>query len=202
MVLSGGPGHESLGSCIKQHQFGGMEGWGGGKQFQYNVPRALFPSLRTWCDSEGSQVPSCRTGRAQPPPRVVGNNDVPIQAGFASGLHFPKDFWRQVGRQAGKQAGRQAGPVLEGRCPPQFHRQVFPWSVMAYHIPVRWPVPQTHLCSKPGQGQRTKTEGWAGEGLLQKHNISDHSSVSAVLFCPQCNPKPHRKLQSANLCTK
>lgn len=92
MVLSGGPGHESLGSCIKQHQLGG------GGQFQYNVPRALFPSLRTWCDSEGSQVPSCRTGRAQPPPRVVGNNDVPIQAGFASGLHFPKDFWRQVGR--------------------------------------------------------------------------------------------------------
>lgn len=96
-----GPGHESLRSWIKQQQ------WGEGEQFQYNVPRALFPSLRTWCDSEGSQVPSCRAGRAQLPPWVVGNNDVPIQAGFASGLHFPKGFWRQVGRQTGRTSLRR-----------------------------------------------------------------------------------------------
>lgn len=69
-----GPGHESLRSWIKQQQLGGG--------VQYNVPRALFPSLRTWCESEGSQVPSCRAGRAQLPLWVVGNNDVPPRQGL------------------------------------------------------------------------------------------------------------------------
>lgn len=81
---------------MKQHQFGG-------KQFQHNMPRALIPSLRTWCDGEGSQVPSVGQAGPRPPPWANGSNRVPIQAGFASGLHFSEDFWRQKAKQVGRQ---------------------------------------------------------------------------------------------------
>lgn len=54
VVLSRWPGARELRELITQQRFGV------GEQFQYSVPRALFPSLRTWHDSEGSQVPSCR----------------------------------------------------------------------------------------------------------------------------------------------
>lgn len=145
MVLSRWPGARELRELIKQQRLGR---WGRGEQFQYNVPRALFPSLRTWRDSEGSQVPSCRAGRAQLPLWVVGNKDVPIQAGFASGLHFPKGFWRQVCRQTGRTSLRRQ---MSSRVPQAKAPMVCPGF---YHIPVRWPVPRAHLCSKPGQGGR------------------------------------------------
>lgn len=71
------------------------------------MPRAPFPNLITWCDGEGSQVPSVEQAGPRPPPWVVGSNGVPIQAG----LHLASIFLRISG---GRKPDREAGPPLEG----------------------------------------------------------------------------------------